>query len=216
MIGYKAAYAYRAGQKEPVFAVVTLEIPEDALTNLDRAVVVCRDTAKFRCNKAKTLRVHDPVTGEEFRAAASAWDNRQTNYIVGQTLFVSNYDIRPDVVCATGIHFFLTEEPARYYLHHTKMKTVPEMVKKLETSKFYHENGVLHMEIYTTGTERHVLTYVEDGSKMSHVVFEAPFDGVGKTLFPEPKPAPAPPAPKPAVMKSQFEHLNDMPCCTIC
>lgn len=45
MIGYKLALA--SGKTD---VLVTLEIPEDALHNMDRPGILCKETAQYRCN----------------------------------------------------------------------------------------------------------------------------------------------------------------------
>jgi antitoxin component YwqK of YwqJK toxin-antitoxin module len=109
MIGYKIA---KNGEKR---VVVTLEIPRDALTNMNRSSIAVRDTAKYRANKAKVLKIEDDE-GNCYQAATSfSYDKKSLDYKVGELLEESTYNVDPEQVCAEGIHYFLSRRVAELY-----------------------------------------------------------------------------------------------------
>ena len=126
MIGYKAAF------NENTRVVITLEIPDDALTNINRTSVVVKEKAKHRANKVKVLKIEDKQ-GKEYKTAETGFFREKILvYRVGETLEEPTYDTDIEQVCSRGIHFFLD-------------KTVAEQYEILEI-----ENGLLE-SFYDTG-----------------------------------------------------------------
>jgi antitoxin component YwqK of YwqJK toxin-antitoxin module len=109
MIGYKAA---KVGQTR---VLITLDIPEDAITNVARTSVVVKETAKYRTNKAKVLKIEDEDGKEYNEAVTGFYKEKSLTYRLNELVEVSNYDMNLEEVCSTGIHFFLTKRVAELY-----------------------------------------------------------------------------------------------------
>jgi len=86
--------------------LVTLQIPNDAKTNLRRTGIINASKAQYRCNKAIVLRVEDVYSGATYPFATSCRDPNVT-YTTGKEIEEKQYDENVDNVCAPGIHFFL-------------------------------------------------------------------------------------------------------------
>jgi antitoxin component YwqK of YwqJK toxin-antitoxin module len=108
MLGYKIA---KHGETR---VVVTLEIPSDALTNMNRSSVVEKETAKYRANKVKVLKIEDEQ-GNCYPSATSFNHNNSLDYKVGTVIEEPSYNVDPEVVCAEGIHYFLNRRVAELY-----------------------------------------------------------------------------------------------------
>ena len=109
MIGYKVA---KVGK---VRVVITLDIPDDAITNVDRTSVVVKDTAKYRTNKAEVLKIEDEDGKEYTEAITGFYHLESLTYRLNELVEVSDYDMDLEKVCSTGIHFFLTKCVAELY-----------------------------------------------------------------------------------------------------
>lgn len=103
---------YKIGSHNLIRVLITIEIPEDAYTNLNRNSVVVRETAMYRCNKAKVLKIEDKYGVEYYTAETKAY---RTTYTLGETLFIQDYDMNVEETCAPGIHFFLDKTVAELY-----------------------------------------------------------------------------------------------------
>ena len=109
MIGYKVA------KHDDIRVIVTLEIPEDAQTNMDRPSVVVRETAQHRTNKAKVLAIED-ASGTPYTTANSFnYDKKSLTYTVGEMIEEPSYNPDPEEVYAEGIHYFLTRRVTELY-----------------------------------------------------------------------------------------------------
>jgi hypothetical protein len=110
--------AYKAAKHGDTRVLITLEIPDDATTNLDRYDIVNKDTAKYRSNKVKVLKIEDD-DGKDYETATSAFVTLGfrdlLTYKVGETLVEPTYDPDPDKVCSDGIHFFLHKSVVEQY-----------------------------------------------------------------------------------------------------
>ena len=109
MLGYKAA---KNGETR---VLVTLEIPEDALTNICRTNIVNRDTAKYRTNKAKVISIEDSDGKKYTSAITGFYDNKSLTYNVGEEVVSDEYDKDIENVCSSGIHFCLNKHVAELY-----------------------------------------------------------------------------------------------------
>jgi antitoxin component YwqK of YwqJK toxin-antitoxin module len=109
MIGYKAAIA---GETR---VLITLDIPEDAITNVARTSVVVKETAKYRTNKAKVLKIEDKDGKEYTEARTGFYDLESLTYRLNELVEVSDYDMNLEKVCSRGIHFFLSKRLAEQY-----------------------------------------------------------------------------------------------------
>ena len=159
MIGYKIA---KAGETR---VVITLEIPDDAVTNMSRKSIVNVDTAKYRTNKAKVLKIEDE-NGKEYDSAKSfSYDKKSLNYVSNKTIVVDDYDMNLDEVCSSRIHFFLTRRCAELY-----------GLKKIQNGLYqsWYENGQKYMECTYLNGERHGLfqCWHKNGNKWDECMYE--------------------------------------------
>jgi hypothetical protein len=157
MIGYKAC---KAGDTR---VIVTLEIPEDAITNMNRKDIVNRETATYRTNKANVLKIED-TEGNEYTHAKSFGYNKSLDYIVHETILVEDYDMDLEDVCAPGIHYFLSRRRAELYGSYS-------LKQFIDNSSFlfqkWHDNGQKLMECtYENGKLQGLYqTWYSDGRK---------------------------------------------------
>lgn len=116
VVAYKVANANAADGMRKV-VVVTLEIPDDARHNMDRAGVVNKLTAQHRVDRAFVKDIQD-ADGNHYESAVSAMYFPQLQYRVGHLVEEPKYD--PDVyrMPSAGIHVFLTRRVAEHYLDH--------------------------------------------------------------------------------------------------
>jgi len=119
MIGYKIAQVHNLSYKSGGLndqdirrVLVTLEIPDDAKTNLHRKDIVDSTKAKYRCNKAKVLKIEDNEGTEYQEATTLCYSDKKLKYVVGEEVEEKNYNTDIEVVCGEGIHFFLDKEVA--------------------------------------------------------------------------------------------------------
>lgn len=109
-IGYKGAWCYDPELHiRPV--LVTLEIPADAYRS-------SATTRKCRCDKAIVLDAYTLSNGQQLPNTVpihSAYDSCFV-YTIGQTLQVVDCNTNRWDECSTGIHFFMEEEDARWWI----------------------------------------------------------------------------------------------------
>ena len=99
-------FVYKACQ----YSIVTLQLLPDSVTNESRKEVVNSDYAKFRTNKAKVIKLVNPLTKESLDQDISLYDSF---FIYKKGEIVSTYfDSSPDKVCGKGIHYFKTYKAA--------------------------------------------------------------------------------------------------------
>jgi len=114
-------------------SIVVLKKLEDTITNESRSDVVDKNYAKFRGNKFYVEKIINLTTLEEMKEDTN-WIHFKKNitYVSGTTVEELGFESKLDQVCAQGIHYFLTLEPAYYYY----------MVFPLHgTCKEWHDNG---------------------------------------------------------------------------
>lgn len=113
-IGYKAACKSRksfcscfSGERERKL-IVQLEVLGE--TNEKRQ---CGDPkyAKYRCSRAKVLKIWNPLTGRSYNTAWS-WHEYRCKYEVGKIVEPHDYDPDVNKICSGGIHYFLSLERA--------------------------------------------------------------------------------------------------------
>lgn len=97
--------------------LVVLQIPADAKTNENRNFVKHKKTAKFRCNKAYVLSIMSLKTGT-FQTSVRSLYSYGFIYKVGEFVEELYYDDDGDIVCTTGIHYYLTSLGA--YIHYMR------------------------------------------------------------------------------------------------
>ncbi len=108
MLGYKIATSSKTR------VLITLEIPDDAKTNIDRKYVVDKQKAKHRTNKAKVLKIED-AEGMYYETAETAYSSKKLTYTDGQLIEEPTFDPTLELVCAEGIHFFLDKRVAELF-----------------------------------------------------------------------------------------------------
>lgn len=101
-IGYKKCQGGR---------IVKLEILGEH--NEDRTDIVDKQFAKMRCSKAKVLKIHDFQDETKTFDTAYGLNDHSFVYRVGEIVEPTEaFDRDLDKVCTSGIHYFLTKEPA--------------------------------------------------------------------------------------------------------
>jgi hypothetical protein len=159
MIGYKIAKNVDCDR-----VLITLEIPSDALTNMERSAISVRETAKYRANKATVLKIEDAAGKEYPMATSSCYDFKQLTYRVGETIKESSYAIDPEEVSAAGIHYFLTKRVAELY-----------GLERVKNGLFqrWHENGLKEEEVIYVDRKRHGLyqSWYKNGNKAEEVLY---------------------------------------------
>lgn len=113
MIGYKTAINPLTNQR----ALVVLEIPEDGKNNINRTGIYDPIYARYRCDRAKVVSVKDLDTNAEIEGAISMFGHsgqKKILYVKDEIVKSDGYEENPRDSYAAGIHFFLSEEPARH------------------------------------------------------------------------------------------------------
>lgn len=120
--------AYNCGRSEDgKYVIITLEIPEDAKTNMTRRSITKPQTALYRINKAKVIAITDSE-GNSYEKAESKdygctvlYTVNEVCEVVGSVSSITgdqtlrDYDSDPEKVWAPGIRFFLTKRCAELY-----------------------------------------------------------------------------------------------------
>jgi hypothetical protein len=99
MLGYKVA------QHGDTRVIITIEIPEEAITNLRRPGIAFAETAMYRANKVKVLQIED-AEGNSYPSAESFVSSKKLQYVVGEIVEEPNFDPRLEEIFTEGIHFF--------------------------------------------------------------------------------------------------------------
>ena len=143
--------------------IVVLEILGNH--NEEREVIVDKQFAKMRCAKAKVIRIYDMHDNSiEYKEAFGIHDETfryEINKVVEPN---EEFDENLNNVCASGIHYFLTEEPAYYW------KYMP----KNGTYKVWCDNGLMHMRCtFKNGNEDGLCeVWHEYGQMFMHSTFK--------------------------------------------
>ena len=137
MIGYKIA------STDNKRVLVTLEIPVDSNTNLNRADIKDKEFAKYRCDKAKVLSIEDNEGNKYVSARSIMYDKKIVEYNVNEEVKEPNYDKDINIVCGEGIHFFLNKEIALFYRL--------DNVENGELKKWYHNGQLMEECTYKDG-----------------------------------------------------------------
>ncbi len=157
--------AYKAAKNSDTRVLITLEIPEDAITNINHSNIVVKETAKYRANKAKVLKIED-ADGKQYNSATSFWDTSFL-YKTGDTIVCKDFDMNLEKFCSTGIHFFLESRCAELY-------DLPRIQNGIfeewyETGQLYikciYKGGLkngLYEQWYDDGQKRVECTFVND------------------------------------------------------
>jgi Family of unknown function (DUF5758)/MORN repeat variant len=165
--------AYKAAKHGNTRVLSTLEIPEDALTNLKRSSIANAETAKYRCNKAKVLKIEDDEGKTYETAETLCFNDKSLTYKVGEVVEESSYVMDQEQVCSAGIHFFLSRDVAYRYER-------PKPKNGLYQS--WYNNGQKYEEvIYKDGKmEGLYQKWHENGQKYEEVMYK---DGKSNGLY---------------------------------
>ena len=139
MLGYTAAKSF--GKR----VVITLEIPEDAITNVKRSNIAKAKTAIYRANKATIIKIEDS-DGKTYNEAVSY--NFVKKYTIDEKLVCHDFDMNLDDTYGNGIDFVLTKRLAETY------------------NLYKLDNGVL-TEYWNDGNKYVEMTFV-NGSKTTY------------------------------------------------
>jgi len=177
MIGYKIAQV-QLNEQDIRRVLVTLEISNDDInfkSNLHRKDIVDATKAKYRCNKAKVLKIEDAEGKEYPNATTHCYQDKKLKYVVGEEVEEKNYNTDIEVVCGEGIHFFLDKEVALLY-------GIYSIKNGLYRS--WHENGQKWIEsTYRDGKlEGLYQRFYDNGQKMVECTYR---DGKEEGLYQE-------------------------------
>lgn len=150
LIGYKVCQSYG------IRVVVTLEIPDDAKTNITRDDIVDKRYAKYRCDKAKVIDIEDCL-GRKYSMAFSRFYRGypSSKYILGEVITEKNYNEDVNVVCGEGIHFFIDKDVAFLYGLDSTIRRYYEDRKLHGEYKEWWDNGQLMIQGYYTNGKLH-------------------------------------------------------------
>jgi len=121
--------------------IITLFIPINAKTNLDRLHVVDPTYAKYRSNTARVLSIEDDY-GNSHTSAHTAFHNKKIQYNLNEYI-KSEYDTNINIVCGKGIHFFIDRRMAYNY----NRKILDQKWDTSDLYKTYYDNGQLKEKI---------------------------------------------------------------------
>lgn len=93
-------------------AIITLELPTGAKTNIGHANHDWENWHKFRADKARVIEIR---RNNSFYTKAQSKSEPSFLYEIGETVKVKDFDLSRKIVCSTGIHFFLIKEEALAY-----------------------------------------------------------------------------------------------------
>jgi len=76
--------------------------------------IIDENTASFRCSKATVLDIYNMY--DETKKCETGYSLMYPDFVytIGKTLLVNNYEQDPEIICAPGIHYFKSLEPAYY------------------------------------------------------------------------------------------------------
>ena len=140
MLGYKIA------SNNGTRVLVTLSIPCNAKSNLNRDGIVDKEYAKYRCDRATVVSIKDEKGNKYNTALSLIYKGKTIEYKVGEEITESNYDKHVNIVCGEGIHFFLNKEIALLY-----------GLDKIENGEFkkWHDNGQLRVQTTYVDSKLH-------------------------------------------------------------
>ncbi len=132
--------------------LVTLQIPDDALSNINRKNIDDPIKAKYRTNKAIVVDI------ENAKSCHTLFSNKIIHYNVGDTIIIDDFDLDLENVCSRGIHFFIDKE--RALLYDIPIQSLPN-----GTHKDWYENGALQslFTVYNGKLDGTYYKYYESG-----------------------------------------------------
>ena len=152
MLGYKVAKSF--GKR----VVITLEIPEDAITNVKRSNIVKAETASYRTNKAIVIKIEDSDGNINDEAESCFYDKKKLIYSLGKQCACHDFDMNLEIASGAGIHFVLSKSLAETY-------GLVRIENGILTS--WHNNGVKESEITFVNNNKQGISYqwYENGKK---------------------------------------------------
>lgn len=145
--------AYKAAFSGEPRVLITLEIPDDAVTNMGRKDIVNKQTAKHRTNKAIVRQITDAL-GNKYEVAYSI-NNKKLTYKLGEVIEEPEFNMDMEEVCASGIHFFLEKECAELYYTYSL---------KDDIWKSWYDNGQLYRETRYNNEEDKLKVWYKNGN----------------------------------------------------
>ncbi len=159
-------------------SIVTLQLFPDSVTNENREGVVDPLHAKFRTNKAQVVSMVDPFTKQLITEDTSLHDPK-FSYKVGE-IVQTPFDNDINKVCASGIHYFKTEETAvRWHIR-------PQDIKLHGSWRNWYDNGRLGSEGTNKNGEPngHWKSWYESGQLKSEGTYKnGELDGTWRTWY---------------------------------
>jgi hypothetical protein len=146
MIGYKIVLSINACR-----LLLTLEIPSDAKTNMNRPDIFDKDKASYRCNKCNVINIEDEL-GNIYTEAFSIFDS-DFKYELNKQVEVKNFDENGG---SAGIHFYLSKIVAynqdvrvKWYIKDGKTMIDCVLPPILENNALirYNANGSMYQKI---------------------------------------------------------------------
>ena len=155
-VGYKSAFSKKElfevdsleEDSKEIRVIVTLLIPMNAKTNHERKNIFNPIYAKYRTNSAKVINIIDE-NGKEYNEAYTAFYEKKIIYKLNE-IVKSEFDNNINVVCGTGIHFFLNKFVAYNYS------------RKMFEQKWNEPN--LYQTFYNNGQIKERINYLYDES----------------------------------------------------
>lgn len=151
--------------------LVILEIPPTAKHNMDRSSIVNKQFAKHRCSEALVKEIINLINNQSVSEAFSM-NALNFKYTVGQKILPDGFDPNVELVCSSGIHYFLDRKRAEMYTNFpgnfpkdgefAQWKDNGTLIAQLMFKngrkhgecKWYYENGQLEKyRIYVNGKE---------------------------------------------------------------
>jgi antitoxin component YwqK of YwqJK toxin-antitoxin module len=152
--------------------IVYLQPIEGTITNVGRDNVVDPKYAKFRGNKFMVAKIEHKydVNLTTKSVVSSGYRQKSLTYHLGEMVAVEDYNMNKNIICTTGIHFFLTREAAFSY-----EKPIGKYLKQLSGPyTTYHDNGVKRSETTYENGKLHgpYVSYHANGNKHAELTYE--------------------------------------------
>jgi hypothetical protein len=151
--------------------IVTLQPVEGTITNIGRDKVIDQRYAKFRGNKFMVVGIehkYDPTLTTK-SVTNSCYRKQSLIYEIGTIVAVEDFDVNPNNICSTGVHFFMTKEcaftyeaPTDEYREQLSGPYTTYHENGCKASETTYKNGVRHgpcNEYYTSGNKKSTSNY---------------------------------------------------------
>uniref|UniRef100_A0A6C0ECH9 Uncharacterized protein n=1 Tax=viral metagenome TaxID=1070528 RepID=A0A6C0ECH9_9ZZZZ len=96
-------------------SIVALKKLKDTITNESRKGIYNPLFAKFRADKLKVIKIVDIVTLESLKCVNNYIYDKSIEYKLNKIVEEPDFDKNLDRICAKGIHYFKTLDPAYYF-----------------------------------------------------------------------------------------------------